>query len=165
MDSIVETLVNLQDVLIKENSSLKTLTSEKTKVDNALRNLVSAIEQGIISNTTNKRLHELEKQQEDLERQIIIERSKATVKLTANEIREFYEQALALEPKMLVNFLIKEIVLYNDRIEVFVNNPLKVSPDDSQGFSLYKGVATLHHRPKNKQRIENVKMKIEIYIG
>ena len=165
MDSIVENLVKVQDMLIQENSALKMLTSEKIKVDNALRNLVSAIEQGIISNTTNKRLHELEKQQEDLERQILIERSKMSVKLSAKDIREYYEQALALEPKMLINFLVKEIVLYNDRIEVFLNNPIKISPDDSQGFSLYKGVGNLQHKLPNKPTLENIKMKIEIYIG
>ena len=165
MDSIVENLVKVQDMLIQENSALKMLTSEKIKVDNALRNLVSAIEQGIISNTTNKRLHELEKQQEDLERQILIERSKMSVKLSAKDIREYYEQALALEPKMLINFLVKEIVLYNDRIEVFLNNPIKISPDNSQGFSLYTGVGNLQHKLPNKPMLENIKMKIEIYIG
>ena len=165
MDSIVENLVKVQDMLIQENSALKMLTSEKIKVDNALRNLVSAIEQGIISNTTNKRLHELEKQQEDLERQILIERSKMSVKLSAKDIREYYEQALALEPKMLINFLVKEIVLYNDRIEVFLNNPIKISPDNSQGLSLYTGVGNLQHKLPNTPMLENIKMKIEIYIG
>ena len=88
-----------------------------------------------------------------------------SVKLSAKDIREYYEQALALEPKMLINFLVKEIVLYNDRIEVFVNNPIKISPDDSQGFSLYTGFGNLHHKVQHKPTLENIKMKIEIYIG
>ena len=52
------------------------LLNEQHGVEKALNNMITAIENGIISNTTNKRLHELEKQQEDLERQILVERSK-----------------------------------------------------------------------------------------
>ena len=36
---------------------------------------------------------------------------------------------------MLINFLIKQIVLFDDKIEIYFNSPLRVSPDDSQGFS------------------------------
>ena len=80
------------------------------KVDTALNNLVCAVERGIISNTTNKRLQELESQQAELEKQILIERSKA-VQLKESDIREFYTNYLKSEPKMLITHFIKEIRL------------------------------------------------------
>lgn len=31
---------------------------------------------------------------------------------------------------MLVNFLIKKIVLFDDKIEIYYNSPIRISPDD-----------------------------------
>ena len=143
MDKIVKGILATQDYQLKLNSSLNSLIKAKTNTENALNNLMNAIEQGIISNTTNKRLHELEKQIEDLERQILIERSKLTIKYTAEEIEEFYKQMLILSPEMLVNYAIKQIVLYDDKIVIKLNNPTKRSPEDSgntnsQGFCFTK---------------------------
>ena len=38
------------------------------------------------------------------------------------------------EKRLLVNLLIQEIVLYDDKIEIYFNNPTTKSPDDGQGF-------------------------------
>lgn len=165
LDNIVSSLLRQRDKLIAESSLLKVLTSEKTKVENALNNLVNAIEQGIISNTTNKRLHELERQQEDLERQILIERSRQSVRLSEAEIREYYEKALRLEPQMLINYLVKEIILFNDRVEIHFNSPLKASPDESRDFTLCSYFGALDYRKQNNPIIQKKQMKIVIYIG
>ena len=101
---------------------------------------MSAIERGIITNTTNKRLKELEERQEEVERIILKERSRAQIKVPEKEIREFYNETLNLEALMLVNYLIKEIKLYNDRAEVYLNSPMPISPDESQGFSFYSKI-------------------------
>ena len=114
------------------------LLKEQKQTENALNNLVSAIEQGVISNTTNKRLHELENRLQELEKQIIIERNNEDVKLTEKDIKEFYEQALRLEPLMLINYLVKEIIVYEDTIHIYYKSPLNISPDESQGFSFYQ---------------------------
>ena len=42
-----------------------------------------------------------------------------------------YKSALTLEAQMLVNYLIKEVVLYDDKMIIKYNNPLRTSPDDS----------------------------------
>ncbi|MDE6441544.1 MAG: hypothetical protein K2L12_02170 [Clostridia bacterium] len=104
---------------------------------------MNAIENGIVSNTTNKRLHELEKQQIELERQILIERSKCAIKIPEKFIREFYVQALQEEPQAIINYLIKKVVLFDDYIEIHYNSPIRISPDDSQGFSFYKIVKNM----------------------
>ena len=137
METMINGLLKTQERQITENKTLELLQKEQRQIENALNNLVSAIERGITSKTTAKRLHELEERQEELERQIIIERSKTVTRLSKEDIRAYYEKALTLEPQMLVNYLIKEIVLFDDRIEIHFNSPIRTSPDDSQGFSFY----------------------------
>lgn len=175
---IIEKLIDTQNIHtiiaeimrrqnLNEKGNLKMLSNEKSRIDRALDNLVTAIENGITSNTTNKRLHDLEKQQEELERQILIERSKTAVKLNESDIRQYYEQALRLEMPMLINFLVKEIVLYNDKIEIYFNTPIKTSPDDEsrRGFLFYSDYGNLHYRIQNKQELQNRQMIIEMYIA
>lgn len=165
IDTIIAEIMRRQN--LNENGNLKMLSNEKSRIDRALDNLVTAIENGITSNTTNKRLHDLEKQQEGLERQILIERSKTAVKLNERDIRQYYEQALRLEMPMLINFLVKEIVLYNDKIEIYFNTPIKTSPDDEsrRGFLFYSDYGNLHYRIQNKQELQNRQMIIEMYIA
>jgi hypothetical protein len=122
---------------------LTTLLREKTKVDKALDNLVAALEQGIVSATTNKRLHELEQQQGELEKEILIEQSKVAVNVPESVIREYYGQALKMEGAMLINLFIRKIVLYNDKIEIYFNTPLRNGPDDDRGCSFFVGVGNL----------------------
>ena len=38
---------------------------------------------------------------------------------------------------MLVNYFIKEIILYDNEVKIYFNNPLKICPDNSQDFSFY----------------------------
>ena len=135
INKIIKFISVYQDKLLENNSVLSSLVKEQRQIENSLANVMSAIEQGIVTNTTNKRLRELETRQEEVERLILIERSKAQVKVPEKEIREYYSQALYLEALMLINYLVKEIKLYNDRAEVYLNSPMPISPDESQGFS------------------------------
>lgn len=64
-NNIVSGLLQLQDSRIKTNPALSLLLKEQRQTETALNNLVAAIERGILSNTTNKRLHELESRQEE----------------------------------------------------------------------------------------------------
>ena len=51
----------------------------------------------------------------------------------------YYKEALALEAQMLINYLVDEIVMYDDKIEIFFNKPTRNSPDESRGYFVYKG--------------------------
>lgn len=142
-DKIVNELIKRHESQLSSNIELSLLTKQQKQVETSLHNLVTAIEQGIISTTTNKRLQELEQQQAELERQILIEKSKTVVKLSKQDILSYYEQALRLEPKLLINFLIREIVLYDDKIEIYFNSPIPTSPDENSGFSFYSKTTTI----------------------
>ena len=81
----------------------------------------------------------------------MIEQSKSKITLSEDKIRKYYEQALLKEPQMLINLLIKQIVLYNDKMIVYYNSPIQTSPDgNSQGFSFYDGIAFMPYIIQNK---------------
>ena len=52
---------------------------------------------------------------------------------------------------MLINLLIKQIVLYNDKMIVYYNSPIQTSPDgNSQVFSFYDEIAFMPYIIQNK---------------
>ena len=99
---------------------------------------MAAIEQGIVSNTTAARLQELESKLEEIDKRLLIEKSKTIYTLSKAEVKAFYKTAIELEPQMLINYLVDEIIMYNDSVEIRYKSPVSKSPGDSQGFSFYK---------------------------
>ena len=154
------------DSVIEELSNSKTINFIVNKLLELQENqtIMAAIEQGGSTNTAMKRMRELEQRQENLEKEIAREKSKTPVLLTEKDIRDYYVQALRLEPKLLINLMIKEIVLYEDKIEIYFTSPLKTSPDNNRGFSFatkYKNLTIKVPFRKNKLKLDYT---IELYI-
>ena len=84
---MVDKLYELQADQIATNPTLSALIADKTKTDKALNNLVAAIENGLMSDTTNKRLRELEQQKKELETKIAIEKSKQRIVFSKKELK------------------------------------------------------------------------------
>ena len=137
MDYIVSELMTMQENYIKANSALTRLVKEQRATENSINNIMTAIENGGTSNTAMKRLRELEEKNAELEKQIRIEQSHSAFKLDRKEIADFYKFALEQEPKMLINLLVKEIQLFDDKMIIIYNTPRTISLDESQGFSFY----------------------------
>ena len=163
MDRIIKDLMEEQERQARQSSYMALLKKEHKQTQTALNNLVKALENGISSATTNKRLHELEAKLEDIEKNIAIEQNKVIYTLTEAQMREFYAMALKLEPKMLITHLIKEIVLYDDHIDIIYNTPTQTSPDDSQGFLFYKKYRNMKYIIQNKP-VQLQKMLVRMYI-
>lgn len=166
LDFIVKGLMREQERQSQANIVLNLLVKEQRTTENSVANIMNAIENGGTSNTVMKRLRELEIRQEELERQILIEKSKTTVQLTEKQIREFYMQALSLEPKLLINYLIKQITLYDDKIEIQFNAPIKVSPDDEshRGFLFYSKTVKLSYKVPFRTNLIKYEFEIEMYV-
>ena len=139
LEFIVKELLAEQERFIKEHSMLNMLLRELRQVETSLENIVAAIERGVVTNTTTKRLKELEERQEDLNRQILIERTRNAFRVSEADIRAYYKSALALEAQMLIDYLIREIVLFDDKMEIYFNKPTRTSPDEDRGFSVFTG--------------------------
>lgn len=143
ISKIVDHIYQVQEQMLNEQKELKLLQSEKQKIDLAIDNIMSAIERGVMSNNAIRRLNELEEQQLENEKKIAVEKSKTVDLIPKVEIANYYKSALKLEPLLLINYLVDEIILYNDRIEIRFTSPITKSPDDCQGFLLYSDSTTI----------------------
>ena len=164
IEHITKGVLALQESQIKTSSTLGILEKERKQNESAIENIMSAVERGFYTATANKRMRELEERQSALDRLIIIERSKMQVKVSAEEIRTFYETALLQESQMLINYLVKEIIVYDDEIQIYFNSPLQTSPDESQGFSLCDKEAKIQVHIQNslETKLKTIRLKIAI---
>ena len=130
---------------------MNALTKEIRQTENSINNIIEAVEQGGTSATAMKRLRELEIKHKDLQNQITIEKAKSAFRLSKAEIIQFYKAGLEKEPIKLINHLIKEILLYNDKMMIFYNTPKTIDLDDSQGFSFYDRNVKMRYVIQNKK--------------
>lgn len=133
-------LTTLAEVLCKRineksrnNANIKSLETKRTAALKASRNLIAAIEQGIITEQTKERLKELETQISQLDFDIEQEKQRTFAELTPAKVIQFLNKAICGDVqdigvrKALVKYLIRDIILYNDKIIInyYFSDPLK----------------------------------------
>ena len=106
----------------------------------------------------------LQTQQEEIDKKILIEQSKNNIKLSREEIANHFEKALRLESKILIDYMIKEIKVFEDKIIIQFNNPLQKSPDSSQGFLLFEEYANMPKHIQNKIKPIMIEFELNYYI-
>lgn len=150
---------------IKKQTTLNHLSHQKQNIQNSIDNILLAIEKGIITSSTKDRLEQLEQEKEELEGSILLEKSKLQVSISKDEVVKFIKSCLRKEPRLMIELFIKQIILYNDKIEIIYNYTEKETPDDenSQGFSFYKGEILmpiiLKSSPKPAWKEVNIELK------
>lgn len=154
----------IQEKQSQANLVLNLLTKEQRQTENSIKNIMEAIENGGTSNTVMKRLRELESRQDELSKQILVERSKTAVKISEDDIRKYYVQALRQEPKMLINYLIKQIVLFDDKIQIQFNSPIRISPNDDSGFSFYSETLKLAYKVPFRRNLIRYEFLIQLLV-
>lgn len=164
IEKLIDGIMKAQESLSNGNSILNSILKDKKQAENTLNNIMKAVEQGVINNTTNKRMKDFENQIEDLERQILIEKSRTILKLSKEDIKEYYIQALQLEHKLLIDYLIQEIKVFEDKIEITFNSPIKTSPDKNQGFFILSFNSKLPQHVQNKEQPNMIDIEIKVYI-
>ena len=160
---IVSNILKVQESEDCGNTLLTSLNKEKCETQKILDNILKAVEQGVVNNTTNKRMTELEKKLEDIERQIIVEKSKTNFKLTKEDIVTYLNDALKLETQLLINYIVNQIILFDDKMQIYFNSPtIKTANENKTPFStkIYK----LPHIIQNKPQPEMIDILVEFYI-
>ena len=137
LDKMVTYLLQVQENRIKQNSVLTNLIKEKRQTENTINNIMQAIELGGQSATVMKRMRELEEKLTDIEKRLTIEKSQTAFRLSKEQIIDYYKSALEKEPLQLINYFVKEIQLYDDKMIIIYNTPNTINLDESQGFSFY----------------------------
>ena len=132
LDKMATYLLQVQENRIKQNSVLTNLIKEKRQTENTINNIMQAIELGGQSATVMKRMRELEEKLTDIEKRLTIEKSQTAFRLSKEQIIDYYKSALEKEPLQLINYFIKEIQLYDDKMIIIYNTPKTINLDDTQ---------------------------------
>ena len=113
--------------LSKEQSNIKSLEAKRNEAIKASKNLISAIEQGIITEQTKIRLKELETQIFQYDFDIEQEKQKTYSYLTPDLIKEYLQSIICgnIEDitirKQIVKTFIREIIYDNDNLTIVYN--------------------------------------------
>lgn len=123
LDAIVEHVMMWQK---KENTTLPLLQRELAEVEKSLANVMSAIEQGIITSTTKNRMKELEDLKTDIE--VKIAREEIQTQILTKEQAKFWLQRMADfdlanhdNKQRIVDTFINSIYVYDDRLVINFN--------------------------------------------
>lgn len=110
----------------KENTLLPVLYNEKKDIDNGIKNLLDAIQQGIITESTKERLVELEDKRKELKCEIAKEEA-AKLVITKEHIMCWFENLKkyniknATHRRRLIDVFINAIYLFDDKIILVFN--------------------------------------------
>ena len=68
---------------------------------------------------------------------------------------------------MLIGTLIKEIIVFDDKIEIFLNAPIqteRTNPDESRDFSFYKGFSFMTILTEKNKHPYAIQMSVEMFV-
>ena len=163
MNPLIDTLLKIQKNSKSNEITLNLLKKEQNQSKLSLNNLLSAMEKGIINQTTNDRIIELEKKVKELNDLIIIEESKIKQIFTREYLEKYYDDMLLDNPNLVINYLIKSIKLFDTKMEITFNSPANQSPEYQGFFFCEKNELMIIYKPSEKT-YETIDMKIEMYI-
>lgn len=102
------------------------LQQQLSKTNKKIDNMLNAIEQGIIMDSTKQRLQELESKKKDIEVQIAQEEI-SKPKYTREQYKQFFNNAKVADlkdqaqRKALINYFVNAVVLYDDYALFYLN--------------------------------------------
>lgn len=125
----------------KDDTIISLLIKEKANKSKAIANLLSCMEQGIITESTKNRIEQLENELKDIENQITLAKFKSSTEITKENIYTFIKNSLKKDSALMLKLLINKIILYDDKIEIYYNYiDTDKKPDEilnHQAFCLY----------------------------
>lgn len=137
LEEISNKIFELNKKLSSRNTILSSLKTQLQQVNTTLTNLVNAIEKVIYSETTKTRLLELEKQSKQLQEDIVIEESKQTIELSKEDIKNYFAYTMKQCPDRAIELFIKSVNVFDNKIQIQVNNAINMAQNDMQPTSKY----------------------------
>ena len=127
IDLLVNAIYKKHQQINKENEVIKSLEKKRNDALKASNNLISAIEQGIITEQTKERLKQLETEISQLDFDIEQAKQRNYSYLTPDKIKDYFKRVLygnlkeEETRKHIIRCLIREIILYKDKIIITYN--------------------------------------------
>ena len=107
----------------KNLEQLRKYEEEKIKCEKSLKNLIQALENGIVNDTTNNRIKFLESRITELDAEIFYEKSKDNEKFKKPYIKKYFSNALKLDDYEFVTYIINKIEIDEDTVDIYLNCP------------------------------------------
>lgn len=123
IDDVTDLVMKMQR---QENTVVSLLNKRLDEVNKSISNILSAIEQGIITASTKQRLEELEGQKKEFEIEIAKENITRPT-LDRDQIKFWFHRFRKVDAskpenrRRLVDSFVNSIILYDDRIEFYFN--------------------------------------------
>ena len=161
LKALAKKITEIYNKSIEENHELKALEKEIVDINKKLKNLLSAIENGIFNDTTNQRMKELEISKKELEEKIAQTSAQSIQPFNEEQIYAYLlsfkdiDQNNIKAKQRLIDMFINKVVLFDDHVDIYFNASdekkthlkLKEMPEDGE----------LLDNNTNKKQPENVK--------
>lgn len=127
MKELAENIVAAYNKKIQVNPELASLKKQLSDTEKSIRNLMNAIEQGVVTATTKNRLLDLEQQKSDLENQIAVEEAMTKKPIDFAEAYEFLQEYASMnyeteEAKAkLLQLFVLNVELCDDKLLIRYN--------------------------------------------
>ena len=157
---VVNGIIELHRQQLTDDTQLRILEKESQHTEKAIANLLTAIEAGIFTDSTKSRLQELEEKKKELEEKILVEKSKVKASISREEIETYLKYAIQQSPKPLLDLLLQKVVVYKDRIKIYMkcvgDIPSDGSPDENNtpdGTDSVRGLLILSYSIQIKRKL------------
>ena len=127
VEMLADKTQKLHEQQSRDNLCLKSLEARRNEALKASRNIIKAIEQGIITEQTKVRLAELEREISQLDHDIEKEKLKSYSNISKEQIIAFLSQSIHGDNqsidtrKALVKTFVKQVIYYPDKIVIVYN--------------------------------------------
>ena len=135
IEKIADTVVDIHRRRWQDKSVLHLLKEDRDQKQKALKNLLTAVEEGLLTPTTKSRMTELEEEIDILNGKILMEESKEDNRITREQVMEFLYTLPEQEPQVIIDTMIRKVVLFDDKIEIHYNFCDKPENDEPDGTS------------------------------
>lgn len=127
IEDITAQLLKVQDEN-RNTAELEVLKQQLAEVNSFIKNIITAIKKGIITESTQEELAKLETEKNELEKKITFAEYDASTYLTRDQIKFWFEQFAEFDTndegarQYLVTYFINRIILYDDKMIIFYNH-------------------------------------------
>ena len=113
------------------------LKQEQAQNEKYINNILTAIKNGIFSETTQKELIKLESRQTELKEAILVQEALQQNKLSKEQVLFFFKQFIQEElsdeeaKTSIIDTLVYKVILYDDKIRIILKNKDNITKDGS----------------------------------
>jgi len=121
LSTVADKILELHQKRVTDTSVLNLLLEEKASLTKSIDNILDAIAEGYRSSKTKEKLEEFEAKLDIVEGKILIEKAKEKSSISKEDIIKFISKCIKKEPLQMIKLLVKEIILFDDKVEIYYN--------------------------------------------